>query len=173
MKMKAQIRGEILDKLSHFEAQEKAFQTNEITEKFLASRAFQSADSIGLYMNTKIEFDLSTIFQAAKDAGKQILIPKTYPKRQLAFLPYEESKLKRTNFGLFEPISGLKIQPDLIVVPGLAWNSEGFRVGYGAGYYDRYLANFGGETASLVYDFQRQDFEPEDFDLAVKEIFSV
>ncbi|KPA72003.1 5-formyltetrahydrofolate cyclo-ligase, partial [Streptococcus suis] len=58
----------------------------------------------------------------------------------------------------------------LIHVPGLAWNQAGFRVGYGGGFYDRYLADYQGETVSTLADFQVYDFEPDVFDIPVKEL---
>lgn len=171
--MKAQIREEIIDKLSKFEPHKKNNQTKEISEKFLSSKAFQSANSVALYMNTQIEFDLLAIFKATKKVGKKILIPKTYPKRKMAFIEYDEKNLTKTKFGPLEPVSNVELIPDLILVPGLAWNFEGYRIGYGGGFYDRYLANYKGDTISLVYDFQRLNFFPEVFDIPIKETFSV
>ena len=67
--------------------------------------------------------------------------------------------------------ASMKDKIDLIHVPGVAFNDKGFRVGYGAGYYDRYLADFCGATVSTIYDFQRYSFEEESHDVAVREVF--
>ena len=62
---------------------------------------------------------------------------------------------------------------DLIVVPGLLFSSRGFRIGFGGGFYDRYLADYQGETCSLVFSEQLyDDWEVEDFDIPVQKIYT-
>ena len=93
------------------------------------------------------------------------------PERQMIFAKYDKENLVRSKFGLLEPKSEIAVEPDFILVPGLIWNDEGYRIGFGGGYYDRYLANFEGSTASVLYDFQKMDFEAESHDIAVQELF--
>ncbi|MDR0298871.1 MAG: 5-formyltetrahydrofolate cyclo-ligase [Streptococcaceae bacterium] len=177
MKNKAITREEILMKLRNFSVLTKKQQTSEILSAFIRSKKFQRARSIGLYMNTAIEFELKELFVVSEAAGKKIFVPRTLPDYHMSFvqleMPYNSQQLARTEFGILEPKWGEIGIPDLIVVPGLAWNKTGHRIGFGAGYYDRYLASFKGDTVSLAYDFQRVDFEPEIHDVAIKEIFSV
>ncbi|GAB2027285.1 5-formyltetrahydrofolate cyclo-ligase [Lactovum odontotermitis] len=150
----------------------------ETMSKFVNSQKFVTAKSLGLYMNTEFEFDLTGLFNLSVAKNKKIYIPKTFVHHKMTFIELDgapenwrgQLELKH---GILEPRSGKPGIPDLIVVPGLAWNSEGFRIGFGGGYYDRYLADFKGHTVSLVYDFQRVEFSPEAHDVAVKEIFSV
>ena len=59
---------------------------------------------------------------------------------------------------------------DLIHVPGLAFNPSRYRVGYGGGYYDRYLNHFPGHTISTLYPCQIQDFHPDPHDIPVEEV---
>ena len=61
-------------------------------------------------------------------------------------------------------------QIDLIHVPGLVFTTEGYRIGYGGGYYDRYLEHFSGHTLSTTYPCQIQDFIPEKHDIPVQEV---
>ena len=66
-----------------------------------------------------------------------------------------------------------KEEIDLIVVPGLLFSSRGFRIGFGGGFYDRYLADYQGETCSLVFSEQLyDDWEVEDFDIPVQKIYT-
>ena len=59
---------------------------------------------------------------------------------------------------------------DLIHVPGVVFQSKGYRIGYGGGYYDRYLEDFTGKTVSTIYSIQQKDFQPDTFDQAVQEV---
>jgi 5-formyltetrahydrofolate cyclo-ligase len=202
MKNKAIIREEILLKLRNFEKNEKESQTLEVLCNFITSKTFAEAQSIGLYMHMPTEFNLSELFRVCGTRKKQIYVPKTFPAHEMTFIELEEQawtdypkngaaapgqndvttseenkpappQLAHTSRGILEPQRGQEGTPDLIVVPGLAWNFSGHRIGFGGGYYDRYLAKFKGNTVSLAYDFQRVEFEAEAHDIAVKEIFSV
>ena len=117
----------------------------------------EKAKTVALYMPQEFEFDLQPLFE---QADKQIVIPKTLADRHMIFVKYDKNDLERTKFGILEPKSKNEVVPDLILVPGLAWNKEGYRIGFGAGYYDRYLASFSGQTVSLCYDFQHRNFHP-------------
>ena len=90
------------------------------------------------------------------------------------FVVYDPQQLVKTSFGLLEPQGDLEVvdvsQIDLIHVPGLAFTTEGYRIGYGGGYYDRYLKHFSGHTLSTVYPCQIRDFIPEDHDIPVQEV---
>ncbi|MCL2112400.1 MAG: 5-formyltetrahydrofolate cyclo-ligase [Streptococcaceae bacterium] len=169
MENKVLIRKKMINLLNNFSADEKKRQTGEILSALIASKTWGNADKIALYMATPMEFDLSRLFEVT---DKEILIPKCFPKRQMIFAKYDTEHLVRSNFGLMEPDSMVEVIPDLIVVPGLAWNEQGYRIGFGGGYYDRYLSGFEGSTVSVIYDFQKVDFTPEAHDIAVHEVFT-
>lgn len=169
MKKKAILRKKIMKLLESFQGDEKSEQTGLILEQLKGSEVWKKADSIGLYMAEPLEFDLSQLFQ---DSNKKILIPKTLPGRKMIFAAYEPEHVQRSSFGILEPMSEVALKPDLILVPGLAWNEAGYRVGFGGGYYDRYLADFDGATASVLYDFQLTDIPVEPHDIAVQSLFT-
>ena len=90
------------------------------------------------------------------------------------FVVYNPQQLVKTSFGLLEPQGDLEVvdasQIDLIHVPGLAFTTEGYRIGYGGGYYDRYLEHFTGHSMSTIYPCQVQQFMPENHDIPVQEV---
>jgi len=91
----------------------------------------------------------------------------------MIFVDYDESRLQKSSFGLMEPISEEavdKTEIDLIHVPGVVFISQGFRIGYGGGYYDRYLADFSGASVSTLYQIQLANFKPDLHDVSVKEL---
>lgn len=165
-----EIRKEVLIKLKKFEENksEKEEQTIEILSKLLKEEVFIKSKVIALYMPQSFEFDLTLLFDNIKE--KKILIPKVMEQKKMIFTAFDEKNLIRSKFGILETISSKEEYPDFILVPGLAWNAENYRIGFGGGYYDRYLKNFKGETMSLCYHFQKLDFEPEAHDVKIKEV---
>ncbi|CEF51258.1 MULTISPECIES: 5-formyltetrahydrofolate cyclo-ligase [Lactococcus] len=169
MEKKALIRKEMINLLKSFDFADKSRQSQKIIAELLASEQWKKAKTVALYMPQEFEFDLQPLFE---QADKQIVIPKTLADRHMIFVKYDKNDLERTKFGILEPKSKNEVVPDLILVPGLAWNKEGYRIGFGAGYYDRYLASFSGQTVSLCYDFQHRNFHPEPHDISIGEIFT-
>lgn len=171
MKKKAEIRKKMEVFLKNFNLAEKHAQTTTIMAQFFASDSYKKAKVIAVFLPMAFEFDMTQILT---DKTKRIVIPKTLPDYQMIFTDYEPDKLVMTSFGVKESRDGFSVTPDLIIVPGLAWSNAGYRIGFGGGYYDRYLANFKGDTVSFVYDFQIiADFQPEPFDIAISRLFKV
>ena len=120
-----------------------------------------------------LEFDTGLFIRQAQADGKRVLVPKTYPQGRMTFVDYNPNDLELTVFGIWEPRSERAVEKshiDLIHVPGVAFNKKGYRIGYGGGYYDRYLADFKGMTVSTIYPYQLVDFQPDDCDIPVQEV---
>ncbi|MDR0199525.1 MAG: 5-formyltetrahydrofolate cyclo-ligase [Streptococcaceae bacterium] len=168
MKKKAQVRSEIIASLKQFTTRQTA-DTN-LHEKLQSTPEYQAARIIAAYWPLDFEHDPRSLFN---DTSKIWLLPRCLPERQLAFLPYlGPNHLKKSTFGLLEPDSGENTQPDLILVPGLAFNPQNYRIGFGGGYYDRYLADFKGHTLSLAYHFQIIDFPQEPHDIPLERVIT-
>ena len=146
-----------------------------LTQHLLSSTAYQNAQVIATYLSMPHEVSTAAFIKQAQLDGKRVLVPKTYGQGRMIFVDYDESHLQKSSFDLMEPISEEavdKTEIDLIHVPGVVFNSQGFRIGYGGGYYDRYLADFAGASISSIYSFQKSDFEPDYHDIAVKEVLT-
>ena len=172
--MKSELRKQVLQDLKAIPREQKQAMDQALTERFLKHPFYQEARVIATYLSFPHEFQTQELIEQALRYGKKVLIPKTYPKGRMDFVVYDPQQLVKTSFGLLEPQGVLEVvaasQIDLIHVPGLAFTTEGYRIGYGGGYYDRYLEHFTGHTLSTVYHYQVQDFIPENHDIPVQEV---
>ena len=172
--MKAELRKKILQEMKAVPQKQKIAMDQALTERFLNHPVYQEAKVIATYLSFPHEFQTQGLIEQALKDGKKVLIPKTYPKGRMEFVVYNPQQLVKTSFGLLEPQGDLEVvkpsQIDLIHVPGLAFTREGYRIGYGGGYYDRYLENFAGQSLSTIYPFQVQEFNLEDHDIPVQEV---
>ena len=172
--MKAELRKQVLQEMKAISQEQKQFIDQTLTERLLQHLFYQEAKTIATYLSFPHEFQTHELIEQALRDGKKVLIPKTYPKGRMDFVVYDPQQLVKTSFGLLEPQGDLEVvdasQIDLIHVPGLAFTTEGYRIGYGGGYYDRYLEHFTGHTLSTIYPCQIQDFSPENHDIPVQEV---
>ena len=172
--MKSELRKKILHEMKAIPRQQKQAIDQALTELLLQHPFYQEAKIIATYLSFPHEFQTQGLIEQALKDGKKLLVPKTYPKGRMDFVVYDPQQLVKTSFGLLEPQGNLEVvdtsQIDLIHVPGLAFTMEGYRIGYGGGYYDRYLKHFPGHTLSTVYPCQIRDFSPENHDIPVQEV---
>lgn len=172
--MKAELRKQVLHEMKALSQEKKQAMDQALTERFLNHPVYQEAKVIATYLSFPHEFQTQELIKRMLKDGKKVLIPKTYPKGRMEFVVYDPKQLAKTSFGLLEPQGDLEVvepsQIDLIHVPGLAFTTEGYRIGYGGGYYDRYLEHFAGQSLSTIYPCQIQDFNSEDHDIAVQEV---
>ncbi|MGT2934107.1 5-formyltetrahydrofolate cyclo-ligase [Streptococcus catagoni] len=172
---KKEIRQRVLLQMRSLAKEDKAKKDKELLDLFCRSEKYQEAKTIATYLPMAHEYKSHLIINQAIKDGKKVLVPKTYPKGRMVFVAYDTKDLERTNYGLLEPKSELSVakeEIDLIHVPGLAFNPDGFRIGYGGGFYDRYLSDYKGHTVSTIYKCQEQNFQAQEHDVAVKEVFS-
>ena len=125
-----------------------------ILSQLEAMSCFRDAKSILLYYPKNNEVDVLPLFKRHKD--KTLLLPVTH-RREMTANPYEgNDKMHRGKFGIPEPTtSPFTGQIDLIVVPAVAFDKQGHRLGRGGGYYDRFIKKH--PHAILIgvgYDFQ-------------------
>ena len=172
--MKSKLRKQVLQEMKALSQEKKQAMDLALTERFLHHPFYHEAKTIATYLSFPHEFQTQELIEQALKDDKKVLIPKTYPKGRMDFVLYDPQQLVKTSFGLLEPQGDLEVvepsQIDLIHVPGLAFTTEGYRIGYGGGYYDRYLENFAGHSLSTIYPCQVQEFNSEEHDIPVQEV---
>ena len=172
--MKSELRKQVLQEMKVIPQKQKNTMDRALTDRLLHHPFYQEAKVIATYLSFPHEFQTQELIEQALKDGKKVLIPKTYPQGRMEFVVYDPQQLVKIFFGLLEPQGNLEVvdasQIDLIHVPGLAFTREGYRIGYGGGYYDRYLENFAGHSLSTIYPCQVQEFNSEDHDIPVQEV---
>ncbi|WP_313893907.1 5-formyltetrahydrofolate cyclo-ligase [Psychrobacillus sp.] len=154
--------------------------SHQIASNFLMEEDVKRASVIGLTISSFPEVDTEGIIKSLWEMGKTVVVPKCSPKdRTMTFYKIESfDQLETVYMHLLEPNASLTsaVQMsdiDLLVVPGIVYSTTGYRIGYGGGYYDRFLADYGGQTVSLAFDLQiSNEVQPESFDLPVHKIIT-
>lgn len=126
----------------------------------LSLEEYREAACIALYAPAHNETDTSAILLAAFQSGKRVLYPAVCGHEMVLRHVEGMSSLAEGSFGILEPcptgIDHTAETADLIVVPGVAFDGDGHRVGYGKGFYDRFLRHPGrrAHLVGLCHDFQ-------------------
>lgn len=131
--------------------------------------AFIMADNIMMYHSLPDEVSTHSFLKKWADK-KRFFLPRVNGVN-LEILPYEESRLELGSFHIEEPTGNDMVSPDeieLIVVPGVAYDRKGNRLGRGKGFYDRLLSESRAAKIGVGYEFQLVDFIPaEPHDIAM------
>ena len=154
---KARLRRQALDWLTTLSCEARTAGDETLFHRFLALPQIESVRTVLLYHGMDTEPDTVRLLSPLWDMGKQVCLPRCLPGNQMeARLVQRDSTLVRHPYGMLEPGPDCPLIPpdqiDLVLVPGLAFDRSGGRLGRGGGYYDRWLAGFSGITAALCRD---------------------
>jgi len=170
--MKQTLKAEIYDKRNSLSTEEIKEKSLKIKNNLLSSNEFKNSKNIMFYMSFKKEADTQRIIkELLKTKEKKILVPYII-KRDLRLHVSELkdfNELEPKTFGILEPKEAYtrEFNPDkldLVIVPGIAFDKTGHRIGYGYGYYDRFLKTIKKDAIKigLCYDFQLVEKIPEE-----------
>ncbi|MFZ3580338.1 5-formyltetrahydrofolate cyclo-ligase [Virgibacillus sp. DJP39] len=177
---KSKLRKKAITYLNSLSKPEKKSIEEKITSQLINSELWKKAETIGITISQGFEWDTKAIIDTAWKEQKQVTVPKCDPaKKQLTFYQLKTyNQLEIVYYNLQEPSPSIskpikKTSIDLLIVPGLLFDKNGYRIGFGGGYYDRFLTDFPNVTASLVADGQLiQEIPSEAFDLPVDYIIN-
>ena len=129
-----------------------------LARQFLACEAYRQAKTIYGYMPYNQEVRTVPILAQALKDGKQVAVPKVYGDTMRFILLEDLTAVEKSDMGIPEPIADEPIANDpraLVLMPGLAFDPAGNRMGYGGGFYDKFLQDEPQHpTVALCYDFQ-------------------
>lgn len=160
----------------------RAMTTQQIEEKsrllgqmLLDTEEYRKAKTLYGYLPYNQEVRTVPILEQALRDGKRIAVPKVYGNEMRFVYITDFSRVEKSGFGIPEPIDDAPVARDktaLVLMPGLAFDAQGHRIGYGGGFYDRFLAKEPGHpTVALCYDFQMlPKLETEEFDVPVDRV---
>lgn len=148
-----------------------------IMELLMSLPEIQNSQRIFGYMSFKNEVDCYDLMHWCLESGRRFKVPKVYEEGRMAFYrTHGLSDLVNGAYGILEPSGDRpEVFPepgDVIIVPGVAFSEDGYRIGYGGGFYDRYLESYPEVTAiGLAYENQMEKALPiEDFDCQLRKI---
>lgn len=177
---KQTIREQILKQRRQFPRQEREKASCSVQEHLLAWPTFQKAQTVHLFLNQPHEVETFGIVRSCWEMGKTVAIPYIVPQSpQLGHsLLTHWNQLTQTKFDLQEPLPEARQSfdlnsIDLVLVPGVAFDQSGGRLGYGKGYYDRFLSEIEGFFLGLAFSFQIVPKVPQaDLDVAMDGILT-
>ncbi len=155
---KSRIREEMLKKRFDIPADEKKAADSSMSKRLIALASFRFAEVILFYSPIKGEPDLTEAAELALKAGKKIAFPKCDPETsQMTYkIVGSLSELVPCAYGIPEPPEDAPdyipspYKHDICIVPAVCFDRSGYRIGYGKGYYDRYLSGFGGTSIGFT-----------------------
>ncbi len=150
-----------------------------IFRSLISSQLFKNAETILCYVSTEIEVDTRKFINYAMENGKQVAVPKSYNDGIMIFYKIKSlDTLVTSKFGIDEPleeneIDEAEINSALCIVPALSFDKSGFRLGYGGGYYDRFLSKYSPKTIGICYSECMSDkIESHEYDVKIKNIIT-
>lgn len=178
--LKDELRKRINGHRESLSVEEKKSFDEKIYHKLIESDFYKSADIVFIYVSFGKEVDTLKIIDKLLKDDKKVYVPKVINKKEgmKAIKIKSLEELKAGYFNILEPTGDEELHPshfDLCIVPGLAFDNDCGRLGYGGGFYDRFLRDVSKKTqiVALAYSFQIVDKVPMgQYDIRVQGIIT-
>lgn len=178
---KQRLREEHLAAREALSEQERSVLDDRITQKLLAASEYVEATTVLTYVSISSEVSTRMFIESALRDGKTVAVPRCLPGHCLEFVAITSlDQLIAAPFGLLEPPKELpalteeQMNASICIVPALLVDIKGYRLGYGAGFYDRFLSTYPGKKICLAYqqNLSRTMLPHTTFDVAVDEVIT-
>ena len=136
--------------------------TDEIFNRIITLKEYQNSETIALFFSTPFEVDTHKLIEYSLQNKKNVYLPRVVDKHQMIFIKIKDLSKEHftlSKYGIYEPIP-IEEQSediDLTIVPGLCFDKNGYRVGYGGGFYDYFLSTHSTTKVGICYDNQITD----------------
>lgn len=156
--------------------QERTVLDESITQKLLASPEYAEAAIVLTYVSVSSEVSTRMFIEHALREGKTVAVPRCLPGHRLEFVAITSlDQLVPAPFSLLEPARDLsaltedQMNDSICIIPALLVDTKGYRLGYGAGFYDRFLSTYSGKKICLAYqqNLSKTELPHTEFDVAV------
>jgi len=180
--IKAEIRKTILAKRNSLDSKLCIASGEALLEKLIAGEYLKGIDTVFIYVSTGSEVSTFQSIEFMLNNSIRVCVPKITGKGEMQAVEIKSlNDLVPGKFGIYEPVGDDVIDlaaKDVALVPGVAFDKEGCRIGYGGGYYDRYFSKFqnlkGVYKLGICYDFQLVDRLPYDkHDVKMNEVLQL
>jgi len=164
--LKRQIRQDIRQQRDALSALEVSSRSRRIVRRVVAMEQFEATGCLGCYVSRQNEVDTHNLIGMAIDQGKIVGAPVSGEDGRMEhFSILSLSELLPGRFGILEPQSTHPISElefEMVVIPGIAYDRSGNRIGSGGGYYDRFLSGISAFKVGLGFDFQMLEALPSE-----------
>lgn len=177
---KNKLRKQILAKRNQLSEEYKNHAAEEILCKLRSHVCYQRATDLCLYVPIRNEVDLFQYAECFREDGKRLYLPRVDGNTMDFYLYQPDTALVEGAYHILEPAGDIPFKPDpadscLIVMPGAVFSKKMDRIGYGGGYYDRYLAKYP-ECITVAIAYAEQivpefDFPMEETDIQPDYLF--
>ena len=153
------IRNRILYELKRQKEEDRNKKSGLIKHNLFETEVFKKAKIVMFYISLVGEVDTEDMIKEALILGKKILVPVCRNRNIVACTLDNNAKLKKGPYGVWEPVSKKPVELKnlrLVIVPGLAFDRKGNRLGRGKGYYDRFLKRIPANVSSIGLAFKLQ-----------------
>ncbi|MGN0649692.1 MAG: 5-formyltetrahydrofolate cyclo-ligase [Oscillospiraceae bacterium] len=163
--LKKRLRRELKAKRAAMDLQAKSAADERVFRQLIPY--VEKASAVFCYVSTEIEVDTRRLLRFCFERGIPVAVPVSGDTELTFCRIHSFDDLAQGRYGILEPVVKTPVQPDentLCVVPALCADGEGLRLGYGKGYYDRFLSGFNGTSVIVCYEAFRMEVPTEPHD---------
>ncbi|MGL6187384.1 MAG: 5-formyltetrahydrofolate cyclo-ligase [Clostridium chrysemydis] len=175
---KRNIRKSIIAKRD-LKKEENSLKDSKIFKNLISLNSYKRAKKIFIYIGFGSEINTKSLIKIMLKEGKEVFVPKVLEEEMIALKITSLNNLIESKFKILEPVGEKSDidgeEFDLIIMPGVAFDRSGNRIGYGKGYYDKYLKDIKSDIKkiALAYELQLiEEIETEEHDLKVDSIIT-
>ncbi len=165
--MKKELRKELISKRAAMDVKEVENLSSIINSYIMDWDIYKNSKALMTYYSFRNEVLTDELINKSFETNKTVVLPKSIREgnKILPCIIKSLSELKKENYGIMEPPTDNLLdrdELDVVFVPGVGFDKRGFRIGYGAGYYDRFLSDYKGVKVGVCFELQVVDYAYND-----------